>query len=227
MYNGRVNFELMNIIKSALFFAIAMVMVACSNDKPAEEPTTAPTEKKEEVCTWAYNPEGKTSVKWKAFKTTKKVGVGGEFSEPKVMGGEASASVADMLSSVSFELPTASTLTGDPGRDKKIIEFFFGEMANTALITGKATSAEGDATSGKCTFAVTMNDITKDIALEYTVDGEFVTLKGTMNIEDFSPEALASLNKACEALHTGADGVSKTWPDVELLIVASMTKDCK
>jgi hypothetical protein len=29
-------------------------------------------------------------------------------------------------------------------------------------------------------------------------------------------EALASLNKACEALHTGPDGVSKTWEDVAI-----------
>ena len=29
-------------------------------------------------------------------------------------------------------------------------------------------------------------------------------------------EALASLNEACKVLHTGADGVSKTWEDVAI-----------
>ena len=29
-------------------------------------------------------------------------------------------------------------------------------------------------------------------------------------------DALASLNKACYDLHTGSDGVSKTWEDVAI-----------
>jgi hypothetical protein len=31
---------------------------------------------------------------------------------------------------------------------------------------------------------------------------------------------LASLNKVCEALHTGSDGVSKTWSEVTLNITS-------
>ena len=36
-----------------------------------------------------------------------------------------------------------------------------------------------------------------------------------MNLENWDGlAAVASINKACEALHTGADGVSKTWSEV-------------
>jgi hypothetical protein len=36
-----------------------------------------------------------------------------------------------------------------------------------------------------------------------------------MNLEDWDGlAAVASINKACEALHTGQDGISKTWSEV-------------
>jgi len=36
-----------------------------------------------------------------------------------------------------------------------------------------------------------------------------------MNLENWNAlDAVSSINKACEALHTGADGVSKTWSEV-------------
>jgi len=44
---------------------------------------------------------------------------------------------------------------------------------------------------------------------------------------DFGAEAaVAAINKACEALHTGADGISKTWSVVELSIETTLNKNC-
>jgi hypothetical protein len=38
---------------------------------------------------------------------------------------------------------------------------------------------------------------------------------GVMNLENWDAlAAVASINKACEALHTGKDGISKTWSEV-------------
>ena len=34
-------------------------------------------------------------------------------------------------------------------------------------------------------------------------------------------KALASLNEVCKLLHTGADGISKTWSEVTLDITSS------
>jgi hypothetical protein len=35
-----------------------------------------------------------------------------------------------------------------------------------------------------------------------------------MNLENWDALAAVSINKACEALHTGKDGISKTWSEV-------------
>jgi hypothetical protein len=46
-------------------------------------------------------------------------------------------------------------------------------------------------------------------------------------VNDFNlAPALAKLNKACEAVHKGPDGVSKTWSTVELKLMAKVTKNC-
>ncbi len=39
-------------------------------------------------------------------------------------------------------------------------------------------------------------------------------------------DAIASLNKVCEYLHKGEDGVSKLWSVVELNIEAILNKNC-
>jgi hypothetical protein len=37
----------------------------------------------------------------------------------------------------------------------------------------------------------------------------------------------SSLHEACKALHTGADGVAKTWTEVMLTVSANVARICK
>ena len=74
-----------------------------------------------------------------------------------------------------------------------------------------------------------MNDVEQDVpmAMSAGTDGSLI-LSGSISTDQFmADEALASLNKACFDLHKGADGVSKTWPDVEISVRAKFEKDCK
>jgi hypothetical protein len=50
--------------------------------------------------------------------------------------------------------------------------------------------------------------------LKYTENGDSrLSFDGVMNLEDWDGLAVASINKTCEALHTGQDGI-KTWSEV-------------
>lgn len=55
---------------------------------------------------------------------------------------------------------------------------------------------------------------------QYSLDHEMSgdnghSFSGVMNLENWDAlNAVASINKACEVLHTGKDGVSKTWSEV-------------
>ena len=45
-------------------------------------------------------------------------------------------------------------------------------------------------------------------------------------IGDAKP-SLDSLNGVCTAVHTGKDGVSVLWPDVEIEVFADFKSDCE
>lgn len=199
-----------------LFLALALSLTACKNEKK-EEKTDATTDVKTEK--FVVKPEA-TSVKWTAYKTTEKKGVGGEF---KVLNFEnkEGASVEEALNNLEFSIPISSLFTKDEGRDAKIKTFFFGKMLNTELLKGTIKYNGTDYSA-----ALTMNGVTKDLPLQVDVtDQRRVTMTGTINLADWDAlEALASLNKICYELHKGADGVSKTWEDVALEVSTYLRK---
>ncbi|WP_435313677.1 hypothetical protein [Cellulophaga fucicola] len=156
-----------------------------------------------------------TKASFTAYKTTDKVPVGGTFKTINITKSNTGATALEALNGTEFSIPVSSLFTNDGTgtRDPKILEFFFGVMKNTELISG-VLKVDGDKTS----LDVTLNGETANIPLETEklADNKF-TFTGVMNLGEWSAlDAVASINKACEALHTGADGVSKTWEDVAI-----------
>lgn len=154
-----------------------------------------------------------TKVSFTAYKTTEKLPVGGIFKTINISGAKKGSGYAEVLNGAKFSIPVSSLFTNDPTntRDPKLLEFFFGVMSNTELISGTVKVIEDT-----CSIDVTLNGETANIPLTVEKTGEnSYTLSGTMNLENWKAlDAVASINKACEALHTGADGISKTWNDV-------------
>ncbi|WP_067149739.1 YceI family protein [Pseudotamlana agarivorans] len=196
---------------SLFFIAIALSLTACKQEKKESKTETAT-----EVASTAkfvVKPEA-TSVKFTAYKTTDKVGVGGEFTSVKFEE-QSGDTPEEALNNLNFSIPVSSLFTNDPTntRDAKIKAAFFGAMLDTELISGTLKFVNGSAIA-----TVKMNGETQNLPMDVTItDERRVTLTGVMNLAEWNAlEALASLNKACEALHTGADGVSKTWEDVAI-----------
>lgn len=202
-----------------------MMMSSCGEDHNHEHNEATP-ETTEEICFYNY-AEGTAAVRWTAFKTNDKIAVGGQFNTVNVTVGEKSTKITDILETIKFNIPTASTNTSNEDRDAKIVASFFGAMDATDIILGQVKSAEGDNTSGTCTFYLTLNNVEKEVALNYTVSNDVIKLTGSVDMVDFGAEsAIASLNEVCKDLHKGSDGISKTWSNVDLEIEASLNKDC-
>ena len=73
----------------------------------------------------------------------------------------------------------------------------------------------------------TLNNIEKEVTLDYKVNDNKISLIGEIDLANWNgDDAIASLNKVCEDLHKGEDGVSKLWSVVELNIEASLDKNC-
>ena len=155
-----------------------------------------------------------TQVSFTAYKTTEKLPVGGKFTKIVINNSNSGETAWDALNGTSFSIPVSSLFTNDATgtRDPKILEFFFKVMTNTENITGIFHVTDND----KCAIDVTLNGETASIPLEYEKisDTEYL-FKGNMDLENWNAmAAVAALNKACKVLHTGPDGVTKTWSEV-------------
>ncbi|MGE0562639.1 MAG: YceI family protein [Flavobacteriales bacterium] len=203
-----------------ILFASSLIISSCGNDNDA-------TTNKEVACFYEYEKTNTVSLKWTAYKTSEKVAVGGSFNDVLITGGEKSTKLTEVLNTIKFTILTNSTNTTNPDRDAKIVNSFFGAMLGTDIIMGQVSGVEGDNEKGKCSFFVTMNEIEKEIVLEYTVTENVVKLVGELDLNNWNgTEAIASLNKVCEDLHKGADGVSVLWPNVGLDIEVALSKRC-
>ncbi len=196
---------------------------SCDGDQSSEkENTTA-----EQTCFYSYDATAGAQVRWTAFKTSDKVAVAGQFNQVNVTAGEKSTKITDVLTAIKFNIPTSSINTTNEERDTKIVQSFFGAMEATDIIFGQVKSATGDNTSGTCVFYLTINNVEKEVILNYTVEDATIQLVGEIDLTNFSAEnAIASLNNICKDLHKGTDGVSKTWTNVELSIKTTLKKVC-
>lgn len=189
---------------------LALVVLAGYNCKDAKKEKEV-----KELAVDSYTLiKDSTKVSFTAYKTSEKLPVGGKFLKINIKESKSGTTALGALNGTSFSIPASSLFTNDATgtRDPKLLEFFFGVMKDTELISGNfRTSADN-----KCSIDISMNGAIASIPLEYTINDETnITFNGTLNLKDWNAlDALVSLNKACKELHTGKDGVAKTWDDV-------------
>ena len=164
--------------------------------------------------------ENSFSVNWKAFKTPAKVGVGGSFTDYDLQGKAQASSLAKLLKGFKIDIKTDknSVDTNNQGRDYKIANYFFSTMEDNSIVKGQITKV----TNKDLSLRLSMNGVTKDIPMNYTLDGKSFEAYGIIDVFDFKlATELMAINKACEALHEG-----KTWNDVEVTLKAEIDPDC-
>jgi polyisoprenoid-binding protein YceI len=209
--------------------AISILVAGCGgNTEQKEVVSEEPVAKEEaiESCTYSLGPDT-AEVMWIAYKYTERVGVKGRFEEVNVANSGTGSSISDVLKGTTIEINTESSNSGDPTRDPKIKETFFGSLENGQEITGELTSVSGDNVSGQVEANITMNGLTKPVSGEYSLKDSDLEIKFQLSVETWSAsEALNAINKVCEDLHKGADGESILWPDVTVYVNTTLTKDC-
>ncbi|WP_439132979.1 YceI family protein [Polaribacter sp.] len=208
----------LNII-ALMIITAAINLTACKSEAKKEVVKETPKEVEVKKSTAPFAVlNAKNDINFTAYKTTDKIAVGGTFKEIDVLSGGEGNSVKEAINNTEFSIPVSSLATKDSSRDYKIRKFFFGVMDNTKLLSGKLML--NDDTTG--TAKITMNGETKDVPFTYTIVDKTFNMKATIDVNTWNASAaLASLNKVCEALHTGGDGISKTWSEVGLNITST------
>ena len=204
-----------------------VLFVSCGETEKTEEKKEAPLDTAIETkpCLLTLDNEN-VVVNWTAFKLSEKVGVGGTFDSVVVSGVNDNETILGAAVNAQFDIYTASVNSNNPERDMKISNSFFGTMANTESISGKVVSLND---GGSGAILLTMNGVEKEIAFEWKATSENrLKLSTAINVNDWNAKpSLDSLNGVCTAVHTGKDGVSVLWPDVEIEVFADFKSDCE
>ena len=193
------------IINFSLIVILSMTIFSCAKEKKHQEkPLTE--------ASYSIDAE-KSSVQWIGYKTTDKVAVKGTFKEINILEMNSGKTAAASLEGLEFEIPVSSIYSKDTIRDGKLKRLFFGVMENTLNLKGKFSVK--DESNGN--IALSMNGLTKDLPFTYDMSKDTIMINATMDLNIWETQnALASIHEACLELHTGADGVSKTWDEVGL-----------
>ncbi|WP_158838099.1 YceI family protein [Polaribacter sp. L3A8] len=202
---------------------LSLIMIAafnfssCKSEKKSDNKTEEKIEAKKSTAAFSLE-NAQNEINFVAYKTTDKVPVGGQFKKVDIISGGEGNSIKEAINNTAFSIPVSSVFTKDTSRDFKVKKFFFGIMENTKLLSGKLLLT--DDTNGVA--EIKMNGVTEKVAFTYTIVENVFNMTGTMDITKWNAgAALASLNTACNDLHKGADGVSKTWSDVALNITST------
>jgi hypothetical protein len=199
---------------------LSVIAISCgeSVEKNVEELVES-----EELCTFAYDPAA-TTVGWTAFKYTEKKGVNGVFDKVDVLIAHNSEDMLQTLSGASFTIPIESVNTENPDRDYKIQNSFFGTMQSSEVISGIIKSIDSE----KAVVEISMNGMSIEYEGKVSVEGQKVNFRTTIDMVDFeSQKSIDSLNSVCIAVHTGSDGISKLWSEVDINVETTLVKECK
>lgn len=158
-----------------------------------------------------------TELKWTAYKTPAKAGVGGTFKGIRLTGPLKGKSIAEIVETTNFTIDAKTVYTKNPDRDKKLFKNIFSTIVGQK-IEGKFSKMA----KGELLATITMNGVTREVPLSFKENKDTISATGYIDLFDFTMgDQLKAINKACYALHEG-----KTWSDVQLTVLAKF-ESCK
>lgn len=201
----------------------AIVFFSCNNNNNKEV-------KQENIITerdsYQFDIEN-TKVIWNAYKTNDKIKVVGYFDEFSCdREDQEFSSIEELVSGLKFSIKSSSSASGDVMRDKNLKDHFFKYLTDDFVINGTLGIPIND--SIDVTFDVFGK--TKQIKLAFLyhiIPGcpyfdHIVEIKGSINLESQfdALKAYNAISNKCYDLHKGADGISKTWKQVDVHVKA-------
>ncbi|MEM5565047.1 YceI family protein [Psychroserpens sp. AS72] len=203
------------LFKNTTYLVLCLLVFSCNTSKKDKTETGDTTEDVmlQDKQLYSIDTAG-VSVLWTAYKFTDKLGVSGKFEDFKFSGVHKATSIDNLLKQSKISIVTASVNSNSEIRDPKLRTSFF-KVFNTSTIEGVVLEAN----QGKGIVSLKMNTMTQPLDYTYVYKNDTLVMTAKIDLNTWhGEEAIQSLNKACYDLHTGTDGISKLWPDVDVQI---------
>ena len=213
-----------NIYKYLLlpFFLVAFLS-SCNNKKNSDsikETITLPEGVLYKLDMKSENIE----INWKAYKTNDKTPVSGSFSEfSSDRKNQEFNSIDDLVNGLNFSISSLSSSSGDPIRDLNLKDYFFKYLTDNFEIEGTLGKPIND--SIDVSFNILgQNETVRFAYSTYLTTSKYsnkiIQIRGKIDLVNQFNSIIAfnSIHEKCIDLHKGADGISKTWQEVDVHI---------
>lgn len=176
-------------------------------------------------CTYTIK---EAKPEWTAYKYTEKAAVGGTFTKFTLSEAKSAPSFVGAMNELSIEIDASSVESNNPARNKTIAEKYFSLFAPQSVIKGNVLNAKGNEKKGTIAINIDMNGVQKPYSFSYEEKDGVIIASSVMDMMDFQlQKPFDSIHTACKTLHTGKDGVAKTWTEVALRVVVQYEKVCQ
>lgn len=167
--------------------------------------------------------KGSEKLTWTGYKYTAKAPVSGTFDKiVYTQKNEGAESMSELIESIEFVIDTNSTNSGNAARDTTLKKTVFGYLETPDTISGKFSNA----TQLDVVAELVANQKMKTKLKLEAADGKLVATGSLDLLEDGLKKSYDSVHIACKGLHTGEDGISKTWSTVDIKIEADYEVKC-
>lgn len=165
---------------------------------------------------FALSLDGEPAMKFTGYKFTDKTGVSGTFQKIDWNFAKDQKDLAAILKSASFKIDSHSIDAGNAARNTNITNALFKNWGSQ-FIEGKVKKV--DLTTGYVEAEIKIGKSKHNVYFQLTEKDGAVELTGAIDLLAMGmSKAYALLNKQCEALHKGKDGIVKTWSTVDLVV---------
>lgn len=135
--------------------------------------------------------------------------------------------MAQLLEGTKVKVAFKDFDSGNALRTQNIMETLLVKVAGFHGAEGVIQAVDAD----QLHFQLSFNGKTKSYQWPWEKvnkpEGLMLRVSGPIELKDFLPSRhILNFAKRCEALHTGEDGVSKTWSDVTVLVEAAILSEC-
>lgn len=174
-----------------------------------------------------YTVKTPPTVGWTAYKFTEKAPVKGSFKMIESTHSGSGRTLPELLSSYEVTIKDAAVNTGNPGRDKTLLDHFFSKLVAKSEVYGRLKDVSVKGNRGTFVLELKILGKTHDLKGNLSIKGDKV--EATVKVDMLKlglKTAYKAIHKACEKLHTGKDGVSKTWTEALIQMSGQFKKTC-
>ena len=135
------------------------------------------------------------------------------------------SSIDELVNGITFSINSKSSESGDPIRDANLRDYFFNYLTDNFQINGNVSEYNNDFLLAN----IDVLGVDRQVKFTHSIVNNVLKLRALISLDEMGAyKAYNSISAKCYDLHKGADGISKTWDEVNVILDVPFTKqDCK